>query len=479
MGPDIRPRNWRIAVVGGGIAGASAAWFARQALGDVGEIVLVEQSPTLGGRIRMIEVAGGRFEAGAAVLHSSNEYLGRLTDAAALERVPPFQRKPGQPTAVGVWDGRRFAFRSSPAGWRTAIRLLWRYGRSPALLQGLVRSRLDAWSGVYPLLDQGHGFGTPAELFAALGLDGLARQRTYEFLANEGLSHRLIHEFVDGVCRVAFAQDGNINAVAGIGSLAGVGVAKGELYAIRDGNARLCDAAAALARAEVRTSQAVQEVAYDALATGGVGRYVLYFEDGSVSAFDAVIVATPLEGSGIAFRGIELPPALRGRREFQVVHVTLVAGRLAPNYFGLGGHAALPDTILTTERPAVPFVSICAAGHSALAGRPVYRLFSRSPLSEPLLASLFEDRGGVARISWQAFPVLRPETVSPPFRLAPGLYYASAFEGVLPAMEAQAVASRNVVNLLVRDLQRRVEDAAAMVAGRPRPGSYPPPPARR
>jgi prenylcysteine oxidase/farnesylcysteine lyase len=40
----------------------------------------------------------------------------------------------------------------------------------------------------------------------------------------------------------------------------------------------------------------------------------------------------------------------------------------------------------------------------------------------------------------------------PYFRLAPGLYYVNAIESVVSTMETEAIAARNVVNLLMRDI---------------------------
>ncbi|HEX6988522.1 MAG TPA: hypothetical protein VF282_03580, partial [Bacillota bacterium] len=40
----------------------------------------------------------------------------------------------------------------------------------------------------------------------------------------------------------------------------------------------------------------------------------------------------------------------------------------------------------------------------------------------------------------------------PPFRLGPGLYYVNAMESAVSTMETEAIAARNVANLLARDL---------------------------
>ncbi|NLE78676.1 MAG: protoporphyrinogen oxidase [Rhodococcus sp.] len=55
----------RVAVVGGGISGLVAAYRLRQQLGPDAEIVLVDDSGRLGGKLRTVEFAGGSFDVGA------------------------------------------------------------------------------------------------------------------------------------------------------------------------------------------------------------------------------------------------------------------------------------------------------------------------------------------------------------------------------------------------------------------------------
>ncbi|MBE9373033.1 protoporphyrinogen oxidase [Saccharopolyspora sp. HNM0983] len=55
----------RVAVVGGGVSGLTAAYRLRQLLGPDAEIVLLEQHKLLGGKLRTIDLAGTRFDVGA------------------------------------------------------------------------------------------------------------------------------------------------------------------------------------------------------------------------------------------------------------------------------------------------------------------------------------------------------------------------------------------------------------------------------
>ena len=58
-------------------------------------------------------------------------------------------------------------------------------------------------------------------------------------------------------------------------------------------------------------------------------------------------------------------------------------------------------------------------------------------------------------MQWDAYPRLKPRAPenTPPFRLAPGLWYANALESYASAVEISAVAAKNCVLGLMRDLR--------------------------
>jgi flavin-dependent dehydrogenase len=62
----------RVAIVGAGIAGSAAAYFARVAFGSDLSVVVFEQSAQIGGRIQHRPFAGTIVETGATLMHSSN-----------------------------------------------------------------------------------------------------------------------------------------------------------------------------------------------------------------------------------------------------------------------------------------------------------------------------------------------------------------------------------------------------------------------
>jgi prenylcysteine oxidase/farnesylcysteine lyase len=114
-------------------------------------------------------------------------------------------------------------------------------------------------------------------------------------------------------------------------------------------------------------------------------------------------------------------------------------------YFGLARAGDLPDTVLTVEDDTIPFSSLGLVATST-DGALVYKLFSRDPVQ------LFCSRDALEQIRWEAYPVLRPSDDVPPFRLADGLYWVNAMEFAVSTMETEAVAARNVANLVAAQL---------------------------
>ena len=138
-------------------------------------------------------------------------------------------------------------------------------------------------------------------------------------------------------------------------------------------------------------------------------------------------------------------------RPFQTTWATFVRGTPRADYFGLARPDDLPDAVLTIEDSAIPFSSLGLVAASS-DGALIYKLFTREQVSESLLDELFSRRDVVEQIRWEAYPVLRPVADLPPFRLAEGLYWVNAMEYAVSTIETQAVAARNVANLVTAQL---------------------------
>ena len=74
-GQETPERVARVAIIGSGIGGSSAAHFVRQILGPDAQIQVFERADKVGGRLATIEVAGNLYEAGGGIIHIENMYM--------------------------------------------------------------------------------------------------------------------------------------------------------------------------------------------------------------------------------------------------------------------------------------------------------------------------------------------------------------------------------------------------------------------
>lgn len=449
-------KSLTIGVIGSGIAGAFTAHFLRQALGEGANVIVWERDDQVGGRVRELKVAGLRLEAGATLIHSSNRYLATAVDELKLQRSDSAKPKDAPARAFGCWNGTSFNFIAPSSAAEQGAFLMHRYGESLPKVQELVKETLDRFIRIYDAQDQGEAFETPEALHRSLGLYDMAQQDGYSFFREHGVSDRFVFEVTDGIARGNYCQAGQMNAWVTIVSLIGGGLAGGSLYSVIEGNGRLIEGLLAKAGARVLTGTPVNRVAARSRPTSSAAsnlpEYTVTTADGQSFVCDAVVVAVPLEMARLEFEGVTLAPEANIRRAYQTVHVTFVAGQANPAYFGLGADEAVPDLIMTPELQEIPFVAM-GTRPAAEGQETVYKLFSLEALDDALLDSMFSRRADTVRFVWQAYPVLNPTPVWPPFRLAPGLYYVNAMESAVSTLETEAIAARNGVNLILREMR--------------------------
>ena len=122
-----------IAVVGGGISGLSAAWFLNQRLGDAARVTVLESAGTLGGKLRLGEIAGVTVDDGAESM------LARRPEAVDLARavgLGPALVHP-ETTQASLWSRGRL--RPFPAGQLMGV---------PGDLRALAASRVLSPAGL-------------------------------------------------------------------------------------------------------------------------------------------------------------------------------------------------------------------------------------------------------------------------------------------------------------------------------------------
>lgn len=135
---DQAPHPSRVAIIGAGIAGASAAYHLSDQYAHAGlDVTIYEASPQVGGRIKSAKVYDGantfqQVETGVQSFYVDDECVQSLIDETGLRR----KLEPHYPAqkSVAVWDGASFILRGEgdlkARTWTDWARYAWRYGFS-------------------------------------------------------------------------------------------------------------------------------------------------------------------------------------------------------------------------------------------------------------------------------------------------------------------------------------------------------------
>jgi oxygen-dependent protoporphyrinogen oxidase len=137
-GPVVRRH---VVVVGGGISGLAAAWYLRRDGGPGLDVTVLEGSPSVGGKLRVSEVAGVPLDEGAESLLVRRPEGLAMVEAAGLRD----DLEDAATTSAAIWT--RGALRPLPPGTVMGIPTdLRQLARSGILTSGeLARIPFDAW----------------------------------------------------------------------------------------------------------------------------------------------------------------------------------------------------------------------------------------------------------------------------------------------------------------------------------------------
>jgi hypothetical protein len=152
----------RVAIVGSGISGATAAYTLRAAHPtEELEIVVFEKEDRVGGRMTNIEIEGTVVEVGASVFHIVNEKLVNYSSHFGIE-TEKYKNKHLVEGNLGIWDGTIFRFWESTWPLLPKVQAVMRYGLSPLRLAREVDVMMPAFKGIYAVgLSFTHLLSTP------------------------------------------------------------------------------------------------------------------------------------------------------------------------------------------------------------------------------------------------------------------------------------------------------------------------------
>jgi prenylcysteine oxidase / farnesylcysteine lyase len=435
-----------VCVVGAGIAGAAAVHHINRAT----RITVFEASDRAGGRIQTVELAAGvTAEAGASIIASENRLMGSYAD---LLNLPHAERDSGKLRTMGLWDGAGLRFLTSGRGWVDAVLMLLRYGRDVLLMRSYITRLLQVFESLYTDADVGYP-SVQSYLERAHGLYELT-QHSFNETVSSNFSQLLAEEYISAVTRVNYNQDvEQMNGLSGAVALAGTG--KG-LWCVAGGNALIVAGLLERSNATVLLNSRVTSITFNE----ETGKYTLHgiFPDVEIphDDCDVVVLALPLELSGIDLSTIDEKASWDVGRQYMLTVTTFVRGLLRASYFG-SSRAAMDDVgvILTTAHADAPFSSIGRVARRSGHNNTVdsfYKIFSRSILEPSTLQSVFEDDFEVlARYDWRAYPSFNPPERFASFQLggeSHRIFYTGPIESASSAMEMSALSGRNIAALV-------------------------------
>lgn len=303
-------------------------------------------------------------------------------------------------------------------------------------MQNFVESTVGRFLKYYEEPGSRPVFETVDEMLKWAGLYNLTTRTLEDELVDAGLSPLLINELVTVITRINYGQSVYMSGLAGAVSLAGSG---GGLWSISGGNWQM--AAGLINRSDValHLNEEIKSVAYHG------DYYELNSTTGKSYNCEVAVIATPLDELNINFDPqIPIP-----ERKLQHTYTTFVRGLLNPVYFGFKAASKIPDLVGTIEDPKLPFSSISVLKkHSEK--ESTYKIFSRQPMADTLLDSIFSVRTETIRINWGAYPHYHaPEKFAPFILDGRHLYYVNAFENAASTMETSAVAAENIARLIL------------------------------
>jgi prenylcysteine oxidase/farnesylcysteine lyase len=431
----------KLAIIGSGIGGCSAAYFAQTFFSENIEITIYETEDRLGGRLLARKVGPVMNELGATFFHTVNQNLQTFVKELSLD-IEEYTF----PT-MGVWNGSQFVFKSSRSSFLTNIRMFLRYRLSTLKLLSLVKKVKKEVLKLYENSRFDQEYNSIEDLLGVSFIRELMSKSLDNVLIEAGVSEKLIRELLEPGVRLIYCQNIKIGGFAGIATI--VAFDGTPLHKIRDGNVTLAQKLVEAAKATIKLNHKILRVKKNEN-----GTFLVESQVGTKNEYDAVILAAPFEQLGIEFENIQIPAM--EPRNFQKVFIKLITGLVDPKFFGLNRIDDVPEMLMTTSDFKGHFNNLENLGETEQ-GDFVYNLIATKPISNELVKKMFSKHSIIDDVIWDyAYPVSKPATSFQPFILDDKLFYINTMESAASTMEASILGARNVINLLKREINEKL-----------------------
>jgi prenylcysteine oxidase / farnesylcysteine lyase len=423
----------KIAVIGAGVGGCAAAYFAKTYLPNT-KVTIFEDQQRVGGRILTQKAYNTDLELGAAFFNGANRIILELKNALKLSA-----KQVEQYGNFLIWDGANIVFRSNQNGLINDFKIFSKYKSSvPNMMRHLnkVKSKLADF-----YLQQQKNPTEIDSLFESAGLKEFTQKPFDVLLCEAGINEKFIDEVIAPITRTIYSQNADLGGFAGLGSL--IGVYGYPIYHFDDGNSALPANLVKKSNALVKQNQKVTSIEKTSN-----DQYIVSVGE-NTDIFDSVIVATPLEGADIKFEGINFPRW--EPQQYQPVYTKIMRGVPNQSYFGLDNNSKLPAVVLTTkDADPIKHCNIQNIDNK----ESIITLTSTDPISNDFFRDIFKSQSTpVLEHQWKtAYPIFKPLTKVPPTKLDRGLLYVNAIEPAISSMETSALSALNCIQMLNHDL---------------------------
>lgn len=227
-------RPLRVAVIGAGPAGSSAAYFLnhfRRHAGTKTEVTVYESNSYIGGRSTVVKPwlddpavwGSGKddddgedpVELGASIFIAANENMMKASRVFNLT----LKSNDGEQGGMSVWDGEQFVWvESNGWGYWDLAKMFWRYGRSPLTVRSLVKATVASFTRLYS--DEFVELGPWDSIYdyaAALNLTGPASTTASGLFHEQGVSSLFTNELIAAATTVNYGQ--RARDIHGVGAL--------------------------------------------------------------------------------------------------------------------------------------------------------------------------------------------------------------------------------------------------------------------
>ncbi|KAI9749030.1 MAG: hypothetical protein M4579_007032 [Chaenotheca gracillima] len=478
----------RVAIIGAGIAGASAAYWLRDSGWYRVPIVDVyEAESRIGGRVSTECVHDKRYgnlqlQTGAEIFYTDDQCLQKAINEVGIRG----KLSPHYPVkrSVGVWDGQNFIFRAKQdlksRTWRDLARSVWQYGLSPARLKRLVETKIPQFKAV-----AGARQYLTRNLPESLDDHGLSmeyKQSAEQYLFNHSISPNYSREVIQATTRAWFGHD--LHEINGLAGLVAMNAAEtDEIMPTLGGMYSLIDRQLKLSGANLHLNSRVTKIS-----RSNGKNYLLTVEgadpeggtDTESTEYDTIIIATPLQGSGLELDlGVTMTDTIPPYVERHITHfMTSMSITLSPSYFNVSSYENIPRYVFTTPRETDDgstdpgffhlensVTTVGLAGCIPIEAR-IFKIFSAAPIEDGMIAELFgqprnstlEDIGvrWVHRRAWpHASPKFRPgAALLNNFEIASRVFYTGASEEIVSSLEMSCRMGRRTADLAWYSVRR-------------------------